>query len=630
MSTYQGTFDKTIPGLRFIDRSAEGFLDIVYDNCFDPVPPRQYDCGPYVLTITKDGAPFQVVPVSNHFYGSCWWYELVPVTTIVRDAASLISNGYVPPIGKTAIPFSLPVAGSVKFPGIMKLSSDITGGEASTGGRPEIGIVTTNVAQALLTGDWRNALEDAKDTATQPIWSYDNGKPIDLLAKPLATNYDTKQGGTPFWLGPHPAAPTNPGTVFQPSIPDTGHMAELCGVVALATGAPRYVRALQMRVIRGFNETNYWAAQWGAVTVWRFQSRGIAWLLRQLFDCYWATLLAEQAGNLPADCLPSSNFKTIIDNQVTLFNKFVEPSAPFQNFGLVQDQSGIVAWWQVDMINQVLGLYAQKWPTVWGPIYIKVLRNLAARTNADGLKQWPVAMPTWYWGAIGPYVNGNYGGKPYSGYAELLQTWYASQVAGVDIAGRPDFLWLKPTQVTTLNTDPTNGGKFIHPTEYESWAYGALAFAVYLDRGALKGAVSAAYPRLEQAFTDFNAMMLKGYSSFIAPCSFSVTPQTTNPQPPAGALHMSNTGNLAIGQSQRVALTFDDGRGNASQAPVNLAYAESPPGVVSVSADATGAVVTGLLAGSFTITATADNCAPVSVSGVVVLPLAASLHLAWG
>lgn len=531
MSVYQGSFDKQIPGLRFIDRSAEGFLDIVYDNCFDPTA-LLYDCGPYVLTITKDGAPYgSPINVKNHFYESCWWLDLTPVdaSSIIRQPAELIANGYVPPLGKTNIPLPPPSFGKDIFPGIMKLTPDVTGAEGTTGGRPEIGIVTTNAEEWLVLDDARDMLEDAKDVQTQPIWNYDNSKPIDLIAKPKATRNGAQAGG--LQLGPYPAAPTAPGATLQLSIPDTAHMADECGVVALATGAPRYIRALQMRTVRGFTEDAYWALQWGQVTVWNGQGRGIAWLLRELFFCYWATLLAEQAKNLPSDCLPSSTFKTIIDNQVTLFTKYVEPTPGFKNLAVFTyagaPNGDIIAWWQHDMINQVLGLYAQKWPAVWGPIYIKVLRNLAARVNADGLNQWPVAMPSWYWGLVSVH------GAWYSSYKELWQKWSAGQASGVDTSGNA-YPWVNAAQVAALNADPTNGGKFITPSQYESWTYGALAFAVDLDRGVLNGAVSAAYPRLEQAFTDFNAMMLNGYQYFIAPCSFSVTPQppSTIPAPP--------------------------------------------------------------------------------------------------
>ena len=92
---------------------------------------------------------------------------------------------------------------------------------------------------------------------------------------------------------------------------------------------------------------------------------------------------------------------------------------------------------------------------------------------------------------------------------------------------------------------------------------------------------------------------------------------------------MSGNGDLNIGQSAHATLTFDDGQGHPSQPPVNLAYDAAPPGIVSISADATGVVVTGLSAGSYTVHATADNCQPASISGVVALPLASHLALAW-
>lgn len=92
---------------------------------------------------------------------------------------------------------------------------------------------------------------------------------------------------------------------------------------------------------------------------------------------------------------------------------------------------------------------------------------------------------------------------------------------------------------------------------------------------------------------------------------------------------MATPGNITIGQTVQLNLTYDDGHGNPSQPPANLAYAVTPAGVVTVTKNAGGASVVGIASGSFSITATADGCSPVSVSGTVALPLAAALHLAW-
>lgn len=94
---------------------------------------------------------------------------------------------------------------------------------------------------------------------------------------------------------------------------------------------------------------------------------------------------------------------------------------------------------------------------------------------------------------------------------------------------------------------------------------------------------------------------------------------------------MSTTGNFNVGDPVHVTLTFDDGHGNPSQAPVNLAYAVTPLGAVAnLVPSATGVSGTAALSGAFEVDATADNCAPAKISGTIALPLAASLHLAWG
>lgn len=639
MSIYQGIFDKAISGLRLIDRSAEGFLEIVYDQCFDPSQPRPYDAGPYILTIEKDGVPFgQPISRPNHFYGSCWWIDLAPVTTIVRDPAYLIANGLIPPLGQTGIPLKLPVPGSVKFPGPMQLSSDVTGYEPTTGERPEIGIVTANSVLFLITGDARNMLEDAKDVATQPIWNYDNGKPIDLIAKPKTTNYSTNaQGGPPNWLGPHPPAPVDPLAVRQPSTPQTAHMAELCGVVAMATGAPRYIRALQMRVVRGFAGDNIGTGLYGAASVFHNEMRGVAWLLRQLFYCYHATLLAEQAGNLPADCHGSAHWKHIIDNQASQFTKYIEPTPLFQALGIIGQNLGMVAWWQCDMVNQVLGLYAGKWPNVWGPIYIKVLKNLMARVNGDGKGQWPIALPSWYWGNVFSDSTKSASGAmtpgkiPYQDYSQIWAAWSVGQAAGTDISGNNNFV--TAAQVAALNRDPTNGLTYTRPNGYESWALGALSFAVYLDRGVLAGAVSAAFPNLEQAYSQQMAMMGK-LKSLFPQCSISVTPQSIHIPPvptpkPAKDIKMSTPFSLAADQASiQLNLTVNPPDADLS----TLAYRASPADAVTLAPNAAGVLVQRITGKKGAVSVFADvqgagGIVETESDGTVAGPLAVSLSL---
>lgn len=526
--SYVGTFSHSTPGLRLIDRSAEGFLEIVYDQCFDIPKTGIYDCGPYTLTITKDGAPFQTITRPNHFYEASWWIDIEPVTIadIKRGPAELIADGCVPPFGDPGLKVDFPKPGTVTIGGPMTLATGVTGYEPQTGGRGGIGIVRDNTAEFLCTGDARNMLVVAKSVPTLPIWNYDNGKLIDMIAKPKTTHYySPAQGGYPIWLGPFPTNPSDirpmldPMPPINPSTPQTAHMEDHCGVVTLATGAPRYLRALQQRVNRGFNADNAGASQYGAASIFSNEVRGIAWQARQLFYCYKATLYVEKLGKLPADCFPSSHWKQIIDNQAAQFAKYIEPNIYYKNFGVLGGFR--IAFWQSDMVNQAFGLYAQEWPAVWGPIYIKLLRNLAARVNADGKKQWPVACPTWYWGDLGPSE-----GQAYSGYPELWEKWSALQTAG-----DPTAQFLSASEVVKLKADPTNGGVYIQPSEYQSWLYGALAFAVYLDRGKLAGAVSAAYPNLENAFAQQHAMMKAWENSgnpgarLIPQCSISVTPK---------------------------------------------------------------------------------------------------------
>ena len=521
--TYGAQIDKVIPGFHIYVREAEGIIDFQFGQAFDKSVTPQYDCGPYTATITKDGVTVATIPVPHHFWTSGWWYETTLVNTVIKTPADLIANGFVPPIGDTGLPTGPFRPGTVTFPGPMGLASDVTGYEPTTGGRGNIGIVTDKEAEFLMTGDARNMLADARSVPTQPIWHWDEstGKLIDIIAKPYTTAYSSPAQGTKLWLGPWPAKPAAAGAALRPSGPQTAHMMEICGIAALATGAPRYVRGVQARVIQGFIEDNAKVRIFGSVTCFDREMRGTAWLFRELFYCYWATVQAEEARTLPADCLPSTTFKKIIDNQASQFSTVIAKRAAFQTFAVATDNDPI-AWWQVDMLCQVLGLYANKWPDTWGDIYIAFLASPMARINGDGKMQWPPASPTWYWANV-HYTDATGKKQPYPGYPALWTAWTQGQIAGTDASGNNGAI--SAAQVAALAADPTNGGAFIDPKwgEYYHWLFGALAYAVFNDRGALKGRISAAYPNLENAFTAYYGMQKK-LGSIMAQCSIAAVP----------------------------------------------------------------------------------------------------------
>lgn len=531
--TYTATINTTIPGFDIFVRESEGTIDFHYGRSFDKSVTPTYNCGPYTATIKLNGSTIDTVVIPNHFWGADWWYDLGNhVPAVIRSPATLIAAGYVPPMGDTGLPgLTLPTAGSVTFPGPMGVSSDLVPftNENQTGGRPTIGIVTDKGAEFLITGDARNLLTAAQSVAAQPIWDWDDtpgsatNKLIDLIAKPATTAYGNSAQGTAFWLGPWPVYVSG---AQQPWIADDGHMTEICGVAALATGAPRYVRGVQARVIRGFDGDNYWSGPFGGVTAYYRQIRATAWILRELFYCYWATKLAEDAGNLPADCLASSIWKQIIDNQLTQFTSILQPQQPFQKLAVPLTHDGTIPWWQLDMLNQVLALYAGKW-SEWRPIYIATFRNVAARINADGLHQWPIAYPTWYYANC--FTNPPANTIPFATYPDLWAAFVSRQVNGTEPSG--NLYQITQVIADALAIDPTNSGQFVagQDREYLDWLFGAIAYAVYLDRGVLAGALSAAYPYLESGYAQYYSMMQAlGSGAVIPQCSISVAPLPPN------------------------------------------------------------------------------------------------------
>lgn len=543
-----------IPNFHFFDRSAnEGILQFHLGAAFDKTLPPAYSIsyvakvfdpsGTLLGTYNIDGTQYQ-----PHFWGASWLYETTSLTSanIKRTAAQLQAIGVLPPIGNTGIPYAqgFPMTG-VTFPGPMGITPNETAYEPTTGGSAIRGIVSWAGAEFILNGDFTSLVEWGKSAASMPMWFWDDtvgaptNKVINLINKPLVTNYyDSAQGGAPNWLGPWPTQPS--GAAAEPWSLDTAHFDEICGVLAIVTGAPRYVRAVQMREAWA-QMSNQWYNNLAGypVAIQDSQTRAIGWHLRELFYAYWATYYAEQDGTLPADCLPSSYYMQVINDNVTYFNTTTSQSALFKALGVITlpTPSGTsLGPWQHDFITQSLALYAYCWPKTWGTIFIQSLKGLAARTNADGLNQWPQACPCAY------YVNlcsdstpGNMGNTPYPTWKAVATAFFNGQAAGTDVGGNNG--WVTAKQVAALQADPTNGGVGIQMTDYNSIALGALAEAVWLDRnggvdGSLKGAVSAVYPNLENAYA-FQYQINATWGQVNPSCSMAITPNAITSQPPA-------------------------------------------------------------------------------------------------
>lgn len=523
--TYTASIDKDIPGFDIFVREAEGTIDFHYGRTFNKTVLRLESCGPYVATIFKDGAQFDQFPVPDHWWGSIVQYPLTAVT--IRpggDPTSLIAAGVVPPIGDTGIQ-SGPVidwinrvVGPSHFEGPMGTAGMVTR-EYQTGGRGEIGIVHDKAAKFLLTGDATDMLELAKASASMPMWwtDEDTGKPVDMLVKPKANTYWSPAQGEP-WLGPFPYTDRMPWGL------DAGHMCDIAGVAALATGAPRYVRATQYRVVATLLGDNAGTAETGGFSIFPLnQVRGTAWPLRELAYCILATRLAEDAGNLPSDCLSSAQLKQVLDNHLTFYTaRFMR--GPEQIFRCWPDPRG--AFWQCDFLSQALALLADNFPE-WRPLYIWSLGQQMARTNG---REWPPADPCVYYIALfkDSTPTSNYGTVYYDSWALCRAAYEDGQRNGTDQLGLNGSL--SGAQIDALHRDPFNGGHYLQPSEYNSHLFGALAYAVHLDR-KWGGLISQTYPELERVYAE-QYVLTKDWGNISPQNSIAVDPKPVTLPPP--------------------------------------------------------------------------------------------------
>lgn len=549
------------------------------------------------------------VTVPFHGWLQQWTFRPSPIA-VRRSPAQIVAANQMFPYGDTGC-----AVGSVAnytFKGPMD-SAGITKYFPTTGERPDLGLVSDPGGEFMRTGNGGPMLAWAQAVGSFPMHYRDEqtGRPIDLTKYPVANQYSQNNQGWP-WMPRGQTRQDSAGN-WWPTPPDgweiqQAHYGEFSYLAFMATLDLGFLEDLQYSANFMVLADAYMSARRGVATIYG-EYRGVAWAFRNLFMAHIATKYAEGLGILPSECHPSSYWKTLLDNQLAYYSQFMADPAN-QVFRLVCGP-GTFGPWQVDYMLTALAFGVLSGHADWTPLYLWALKNAIDRTSGES------GYPPGYGGAY--YMPGD---QP---------DWKSSWLTGI-----PTLSGAQPptaAQIATLTADPLNGGRAMIGNEYLMTTRAVLVMATYLESKGLAN-VRAMYPELDTCIANVDRMV-RNYGSMNPRVSVVLDASqapTDIPQlpitPPAGEIRMSNPGNLAVGQSAHFNLTFDDGHGQPSQAPVNLVYTSSPN--VSVAADASGGVATGLAAGDFTITATADNCPPVSISGAVSLPLAAALHLSWG
>ena len=539
--------------------------------------------------------------------------------------------------------------GPLAFPGMARSWHD-------TGERKELGIFSEWAAEWLRSGSQAalsTMLAVGESGGTAPLFYDDSstGKLVDVIANPHANDFgpwNEDLHGTPHFLRANadPAQPTDITTAMD-------HPPEMSYVPGLITNDPFYCRNAQAY----FNEfllDNGGVTADGRPYLTVIEQRSLAWGLRSGAMAEILSARLEALGLLPADCLPSTYFATILKTTREVLLQPYMDNPELQLTRVFWSESAIAPW-QQNYMSEALGfvVLSGRHPE-YNDAYLWQLGNVVLQTS--GLSGWPAGLPCSYWVWIG---------DPGARLKTWSEIWNAAKQPVASPGGQVGNIFTQ-AMCDALEIDQYNGGVIADSSqiEYSISAHGALSIALDLHaRGIVD--VFTPYPEIGQAYGNIHRFMylkeltmenpdgtntwfrdnnsggwypntrnLFGFDQTkFAANTFTPgiipSPLSTTPQPPAGGIHMAGTGNLNVGQTAHATITFDDGNGGPSQPPVNLAYTETPPGVVTVVADATGVNVTGVAAGNYTVTATADGGLTATLSGTVALPLAGALHLAW-
>lgn len=595
---------------------------VVYHNGLCGPLPKDMD----FKTLSHAG-PYTVgsFSVPNHWVWARWTDRTKCPVSIKRAPSQIVAANRMFAYGDAGLKVS---AQGARVPYTLMGSSNITRYMPTTGERPDIGLITDNSARFMLGQDPLPMIDWALAAESCPMHYRDEktDRPIDLFQYPQANHYADGGQGSPR-LYPGPQDPDGYCRAGGGWTPQQAHYCEMSYLAHMATLDMGFLEDLQFSAnfTTGICDA---AKSTPAMTIMSGEPRGIAWGLRNLFMAHIATQDAEAAGTLPASCHPSGYWKKLLDNQLVVQVKAMSDPAN-QVFRLLGSGKRFGPW-QVDYQLMALAFGVLTGHADWAPLYLWALKNAIDRTSGES--GYPVGWGGAYYLNTCPWLKNADGSWNYDGYdtSKPFNWKQAFDWLQNDNSGTPP----SADQLAKLAVDPFNGGVAMSGYEYLMNTRAVLVMAADLElRGFLN--VRGTYPNLDKCIFNVTRMLkdtnprasvvLSNGAGFPPP--EPIPPVTPPPLPPAGEIHMSDPGNLAIGQTAHATLTFDDGHGGASQPPVNVRFEKS--GGVSVAADATGVVVTGVSAGPFSVTAKADGCPDVTIAGSVALPLAARLHLAW-
>lgn len=464
------------------------------------VQPAPYHLGAHHVKIEDGGSVAFEADIPQHWWNAEWTYRPAPIGA-KRTPAQIVAANRMFPYGDAGL--KIGQTANYTFKGPMD-SAGITIYMPTTGERPDIGLITDASAFYMLSGKPGPMLAWAQAAGSCPMHFRDEttGKPIDLVKYPKANSYSEKSANLPWMMaGPLRAGYPAFGGGWTPQ---QAHYCEMSYLAYVATLDAGFLEDLQCSANFTVHCDVWLSSSRGMATIYG-ELRGIAWAFRNLFMAHAATKDAEAAGTLPATCHPSSYWKTLLDNQLAYYQKYMtDPSN--QTFRLVSGGNRFGPW-QCDYMLMALAFGVLTGHSDWAPFYLWALGNVVARSN--GTSGYPPGWGGAYYLNTNEWVVGP-DGKPDQSKFDPAKSldW-----SGAFLYQQNDPNGARPTaaQIAALKDDALNGGKAMVGNESLMASRAVLVMASYLDKKGLAN-VRAMYPDLDTCIANVDRMV-RNYGS---------------------------------------------------------------------------------------------------------------------
>lgn len=319
---------------------------------------------PYSAVIKKSGATLHTYVVPKHWWYARWKWESA-ARPIVRTPATLIARKWILSFGPAGMMGADPnrVRTPITWKGPMDAPRGLDPGFASGGDDPQIGYLTENAADYVISGN-PVALASVRSEAN---WSGncsyhfrdDSGLPLDVVGKSLRFVGDTN--GTVRLRDFHYTPPTDP----EMPIVDSPHMKPLAVLQFMLTDDPFFLEEMHAAVDYHhlYNGNKRFTHKLQGM-MYDGETRAYAWGLRDLFYAAMATPAVT-----PSWLRAKSYFeKPLLGDNVSYSMDYLKSPAKVHRIFRVWTASNSSGVWTSAWLSTVCGMIASVY-AAWKPIF---------------------------------------------------------------------------------------------------------------------------------------------------------------------------------------------------------------------------------------------------------------------